>query len=172
MSDTKRREYQPARRRGIGRQLNLSHRMLGGQQSIFKPGWGGNCLSASDKVELTGGRPVFIYGKGKGYAEGKGSFDSDGSQTCSQGDYIRSYSDCRGQVRRARPRSPIDHGGSAHAPGGPANALEDGCGQSTDDQAERRTNPTYMLTRKWRSLCLLEGPRVLVRRRRPCGRFM
>jgi len=148
MSDTKQRECRSARRRGIGRQLYLSHQMLRGQQSIFKPGWGGNCLTASDKVELLGGRPAFVYGKGKAYAEGKGSFDSDGSLTCSQGDYIRSYSGCRGQVRRARPRSPIDRGGSAHAPGGPANALEDGCGQSTDDQAESRANPAYMLTRK------------------------
>ena len=62
---------------------------------VFLPGWIGNCLVASDKVELLGGRPVFVYGKGEGYAGSKCSINSDGGLTCSQGDYFRSYSGCR-----------------------------------------------------------------------------
>ena len=39
MSDTKRREYWPARRRGIGRRCNLSRQMLCALQAIFEPGY-------------------------------------------------------------------------------------------------------------------------------------
>jgi hypothetical protein len=61
----------------------------------FNASMEGVCLMASDKVELLGGKPVFVFGKGEGYAGSQCTWGSDGVLTCRQGEYFRSYDRCR-----------------------------------------------------------------------------
>jgi hypothetical protein len=61
---------------------------------VFNDGWIGDCVRVSDTVEMLGNDPVFVYGKGEGYA-GSDCTTDDGIMTCSMGDYFGYYSGCK-----------------------------------------------------------------------------
>lgn len=54
----------------------------------------GLCLTASDKVELLAGKPVFVYGSREGYAGSNCTRDAPGTLTCESGDYFLLYEGC------------------------------------------------------------------------------
>ena len=59
----------------------------------FNNDWVGDCLLVADTVEQLGSNPIFIFGKGEGYA-GSECTVSGGTMTCSEGEYFLSFSDC------------------------------------------------------------------------------
>ena len=61
---------------------------------VFNNDWKGDCIRVSDTIEMLGNDPVFIYGKGEGYA-GSDCTTDDGIMTCSMGDYFGYYSGCK-----------------------------------------------------------------------------
>ena len=62
---------------------------------VFNNDWIGDCVRVSDTVEMLGNDPIFVYGKGEGYAGSDCNTGSDGIMTCSQGDYFGYYSGCK-----------------------------------------------------------------------------
>ena len=62
---------------------------------VFNNDWKGDCIRVSDTIEMLGNDPVFIYGKGEGYAGSDCSTGTDGIMTCSMGDYFGYYSGCK-----------------------------------------------------------------------------
>ncbi len=62
---------------------------------VFNNDWVGDCVRVSDTVEMLGNDPVFVYGKGEGYAGSDCATGSDGILTCSMGDYFGYYSECK-----------------------------------------------------------------------------
>lgn len=61
---------------------------------VFNNDWIGDCVRVSDTVEMLGNDPVFVYGKGEGYA-GSECTTEDGILTCSMGDYFGYHSGCK-----------------------------------------------------------------------------
>jgi hypothetical protein len=55
----------------------------------------GACLMASDRVELLGGHPIFVYGTAEGYAGSACVRGAGDSITCDSGEYFRSYDGCQ-----------------------------------------------------------------------------
>jgi len=55
---------------------------------VFNNDWVGDCIRISDTVEILGNDPVFVYGKGEGYAGSDCVTDNNGLLTCYQGDYF------------------------------------------------------------------------------------
>lgn len=62
---------------------------------LFNNEWIGDCIRVSDTVEMLGNDPVFVYGKGEGYAGSDCTTGVNGQMTCSQGDYFGYYSGCK-----------------------------------------------------------------------------
>ena len=61
---------------------------------VFNNNWIGNCLVMADTVEKLGDDPVFIFGKGEGYAGSECTVEEDGTQSCSGGDYFLYWEGC------------------------------------------------------------------------------
>ena len=60
----------------------------------FSFAWKGRCLLVSDAVELLGERPVFVFGKGDGYAGTECITDKRGELICEGGKYFQDYYSC------------------------------------------------------------------------------
>lgn len=61
----------------------------------FTYAWLNDCLIISDKVEILGEKPVFVFGKGEGYAGTECVIDAQGELVCEGGEYFREYSGCQ-----------------------------------------------------------------------------
>ena len=61
---------------------------------VFNNEWIGDCLIMGDTVEILGIAPVFVFGKGEGYAGSECTFNDDGSMTCGGGGYFLMYDGC------------------------------------------------------------------------------
>jgi uncharacterized membrane protein YqaE (UPF0057 family) len=53
------------------------------------------CLIVADKVEILANEPVFIFGADEGYAKSECIVLSDGSKSCTSGDYFQDFTNCR-----------------------------------------------------------------------------
>ena len=62
---------------------------------VFNDEWIGDCIRVSDEVEMLGNDPVFVFGKGEGYAGSDCTTGQDGIMTCDEGDYFVFYSGCK-----------------------------------------------------------------------------
>lgn len=60
----------------------------------FSFAWLGDCMRVSDKVELLGDIPVFVFGKGEGYAGTQCKTDAQGELNCDGGYYFQDYFNC------------------------------------------------------------------------------
>jgi uncharacterized repeat protein (TIGR02543 family) len=61
---------------------------------IFNEDWLDACVLAADTVEMLNNDPVFIMGKGEGYAGSECSYDENGYMTCEGGDYFVQWFGC------------------------------------------------------------------------------
>lgn len=61
----------------------------------FTYAWLNDCLQISDEVELLGEKPVFVFGKGEGYAGTECIIDAQGELVCEGGEYFQEYSGCQ-----------------------------------------------------------------------------
>jgi hypothetical protein len=61
---------------------------------VFNNKWIGDCLIMGDTVEILGIAPVFVFGKGEGYAGSECTFNDDGSMSCGGGSYFLMYDGC------------------------------------------------------------------------------
>jgi len=61
---------------------------------IFSFAWLGDCMAVSDEVELLGGEPVFVFGKGEGYSGTECTTDLQGELVCDGGYYFQDYFSC------------------------------------------------------------------------------
>ena len=61
---------------------------------IFGEDWLDVCLITADTVEMLGNDPVFIMGKGEGYAGSECTYDAAGYMTCEGGDYFMEWYGC------------------------------------------------------------------------------
>jgi len=61
---------------------------------VFNNEWIGDCLIMGDTVEILGTAPVFVFGKGEGYAGSDCTFNDDGYMSCGSGNYFMGYSEC------------------------------------------------------------------------------
>ena len=61
----------------------------------FSFAWLDECLRVSDKVEILGDEPVFVFGKGKGYTGAECYTDSQGELVCDGVVYFQEYSGCK-----------------------------------------------------------------------------
>jgi hypothetical protein len=60
----------------------------------FNDEWIDDCIKVADEVEMLGNDPVFVFGKGEGYAGSNCTYDSAGAITCEEGEYFIFYSGC------------------------------------------------------------------------------
>ncbi len=60
----------------------------------FTFAWLGDCMAVSDVVEILGEKPVFVFGKGEGYAGTECITDSRGELNCDGGFYFQDYFGC------------------------------------------------------------------------------
>lgn len=60
----------------------------------FTFAWLGNCLKIADDVEMLGEKPVFVFGKGEGYAGTECNTDLQGELVCDGGIYFQDYFGC------------------------------------------------------------------------------
>lgn len=61
---------------------------------IFNEEWLDVCLIVADTVEMLSGDPVFIMGKGEGYAGSECTYDELGNMSCEGGDYFLDWYGC------------------------------------------------------------------------------
>ncbi len=61
----------------------------------FSFAWLDECLRVSDKVEILGDDPVFVFGKGKGYTGSECYTDTQGELVCDGVVYFQEYSGCK-----------------------------------------------------------------------------
>jgi hypothetical protein len=61
----------------------------------FSFAWLDECLRVSDKVEMLGENPVFVFGKGKGYSGAECYTDKRGELVCDGVVYFQKYSGCK-----------------------------------------------------------------------------
>lgn len=61
----------------------------------FTFAWLDDCLRISDKVENLGDKPVFVFGKGEGYAGTECTTDARGELVCEGGEYFQEFDGCR-----------------------------------------------------------------------------
>lgn len=61
---------------------------------IFSFAWLGDCMAVSDEVEVLGDEPVFVFGKGEGYAGTECTTDLQGELDCDGGFYFQDYFGC------------------------------------------------------------------------------
>jgi uncharacterized repeat protein (TIGR02543 family) len=61
---------------------------------VFNEGWLDTCLVSADTVEMLGNDPVFIMGKGEGYAGSECTYDDAGNMSCEGGDYFLEWYGC------------------------------------------------------------------------------
>ena len=61
----------------------------------FSFAWLDECLRVSDKVEMLGENPVFVFGKGKGYSGAECYTDNRGELVCDGVVYFQKYSGCK-----------------------------------------------------------------------------
>jgi hypothetical protein len=61
---------------------------------VFNNEWIGDCLIMGDTVEILGIAPVFVFGKGEGYAGSECTFNDDGSMSCGGGGYFLMHDGC------------------------------------------------------------------------------
>ena len=65
---------------------------------VFNNDWIGLCIQVADSIEILGTAPIFIFGKGEGYANSECTFDeTDGSISCQTGEYFQTYFECKNQ---------------------------------------------------------------------------
>ena len=60
----------------------------------FSFAWLGDCMRVSDEVEILGEDPVFVFGKGEGYAGTECITDAQGELVCDSGFYFQDYFNC------------------------------------------------------------------------------
>ncbi len=60
----------------------------------FTFAWLGDCLKVADDVEILGEKPVFVFGKGEGYAGTECNNDLQGELVCDGGMYFQDYFGC------------------------------------------------------------------------------
>ncbi len=60
----------------------------------FTFAWLGDCLKVADDVEILGDEPVFVFGKGEGYAGTECSIDLTDELVCEGGVYFQDYFGC------------------------------------------------------------------------------
>jgi len=60
----------------------------------FTFAWLGDCLKIADEVELLGEDPVFVFGRGEGFAGTECITDSQGEFVCDGGMYFQDYFGC------------------------------------------------------------------------------
>jgi len=61
----------------------------------FSFAWLDKCLRVSDKVEMLGENPVFVFGKGKGYSGAECYTDNRGELVCDGVVYFQEYNGCK-----------------------------------------------------------------------------
>jgi len=61
----------------------------------FTFAWLDDCLKVSDEVEMLGEKPVFVFGKGEGYAGTECITDARGELICEGGEYFQEYFGCQ-----------------------------------------------------------------------------
>jgi hypothetical protein len=61
----------------------------------FSFAWLDDCLRVSDTVEILGEKPVFVFGKGEGYAGTECITDSRGELICEGGEYFQDFDGCQ-----------------------------------------------------------------------------
>jgi len=62
---------------------------------VFYSDWIGDCIMVKDTVEPFGSKPSFVFGAREGYDGSKCEYLQDGTLSCSEGDYFKSYFGCR-----------------------------------------------------------------------------
>jgi hypothetical protein len=60
----------------------------------FTFAWLGDCLKVADEVEILGEDPVFVFGRGEGFAGTECITDSQGELVCDGGFYFQDYFGC------------------------------------------------------------------------------
>jgi len=61
----------------------------------FSYAWLDDCLKIADEVEILGEKPVFVFGKGEGYAGTECTTDARGELICEGGEYFQEFEGCR-----------------------------------------------------------------------------
>jgi len=61
----------------------------------FSFAWLDDCLRVADTVEILGEKPVFVFGKGEGYAGTECITDARGELICEGGEYFQDFNGCR-----------------------------------------------------------------------------
>jgi len=62
---------------------------------VFNSGWIGDCIMVKDIVEPFGGKPAFVFGAQEGYDGSRCEYLPDGTLSCKEGDYFKSFYGCQ-----------------------------------------------------------------------------